>query len=61
MSNHELIDSHQHLWVMSERAYDWIEPSYGVIYDDFTPGKIATRDRAIWRHRQCSRAGSRYI
>jgi len=36
MSNHELIDSHQHLWVMSERAYDWIEPSYGVIYDDFT-------------------------
>jgi len=40
MSNHELIDSHQHLWVMSERAYDWIEPSYGVIYDDFTPERL---------------------
>ncbi len=40
MSSHELIDSHQHLWVMSERAYDWIEPSYGVIYDDFTPERL---------------------
>ena len=40
MSNQELIDSHQHLWVMSERRYDWIEPSYGVIYDDFTPERL---------------------
>jgi len=40
MSSNELIDSHQHLWVMSERAYDWIEPSYGVIYDDFTPERL---------------------
>ncbi len=40
MSNHEVIDSHQHLWVMSERAYDWIEPAYGVIYDDFTPERL---------------------
>lgn len=40
MGNQELIDSHQHLWVMSERAYDWIEPSYGVIYDDFTPERL---------------------
>jgi predicted TIM-barrel fold metal-dependent hydrolase len=29
MSKEELIDSHQHLWVMSEREYSWIEPSYG--------------------------------
>ena len=41
MSRHEVIDSHQHLWVMSERAYDWIEPSYGVICDDFTPERLA--------------------
>ena len=40
MSSKELIDSHQHLWVMSERSYDWIEPSYGVIYDDFTPERL---------------------
>ena len=40
MTSNELIDSHQHLWVMSERAYDWIVPSYGVIYDDFTPEKL---------------------
>ena len=25
---------------MSERAYDWIEPSYGVLYDDFTPERL---------------------
>ncbi len=25
---------------MSERAYEWIEPSYGVIYDDFTPERL---------------------
>ena len=40
MSKRELIDAHQHLWVMSERAYDWIEPGYGVIYDDFTPERL---------------------
>ncbi len=40
MSKRELIDSHQHLWVMSERTYDWIEPGYGVIYDDFTPERL---------------------
>jgi L-fuconolactonase len=40
MGKRELIDSHQHLWVMSERAYDWIEPGYGVIYDDFTPERL---------------------
>ena len=37
----ELIDTHQHLWVMSERAYSWIEPAYGPLYDDFTPERLA--------------------
>ena len=41
MSKEELIDSHQHLWVMSEREYSWIEPSYGPLYDDFTPERLA--------------------
>ena len=41
MSKEELIDSHQHLWVMSERAYSWIEPSYGPLFDDFTPERLA--------------------
>ena len=40
MSKRELIDSHQHLWVMSERAYDWIQPGYGVLYDDFKPEQL---------------------
>ncbi len=38
----ELIDTHQHLWVMSERAYSWIEPAYGPLYDDFTPERLAS-------------------
>ena len=25
---------------MSERAYSWIEPSYGPLYDDFTPERL---------------------
>ena len=37
----ELIDAHQHLWVMSERAYSWIEPAYGPLYDDFTLERLA--------------------
>lgn len=37
----ETIDTHQHLWVMSERAYSWIEPSYGPLFDDFTPERLA--------------------
>ncbi len=41
MSKEELIDSHQHLWVMSERQYSWIEPSYGPLFDDFTPERLA--------------------
>lgn len=41
MSKREIIDTHQHLWVMSERAYSWIEPAYGPLYDDFTPERLA--------------------
>lgn len=41
MANQEIIDTHQHLWVMSERAYSWIEPAYGPLYDDFTPERLA--------------------
>lgn len=37
----EMIDTHQHLWMMSERAYDWIVPEYGVLYDDFAPERVA--------------------
>ncbi len=41
MSSNELIDAHQHLWVMSERAYSWIAPEYGPLYDDFKPERLA--------------------
>lgn len=37
----ELIDTHQHLWVMSERTYSWILPAYGPLFDDFTPERLA--------------------
>ena len=35
------VDTHQHLWVMSERKYDWLIPEYGVIYNDFRPEDVA--------------------
>jgi L-fuconolactonase len=40
MASNELIDAHQHLWVMSERTYSWIAPEYGPLYDDFTPERL---------------------
>ena len=40
MASSELIDTHQHLWVMSERAYDWITPEYGPLFDDFRPERL---------------------
>ena len=41
MQKRELIDTHQHLWVRSERTYSWIEPAHGPLYDDFTPERLA--------------------
>lgn len=41
MSSHELIDTHQHLWVPSEREYSWITPDFGPLFDDFTPERLA--------------------
>lgn len=41
MAGRELIDTHQHLWVPSERAYSWITPEFGPLYDDFTPERLA--------------------
>lgn len=41
MAVRELIDTHQHLWVRSERTYSWIEPAHGPLYDDFTLERLA--------------------
>lgn len=30
-----VVDTHQHLWVRTERDYDWISPDFGVLYNDF--------------------------
>lgn len=34
-SHAHVVDTHQHLWVLSERAYDWISPDFGVLHNDF--------------------------
>lgn len=39
-NNSQMIDTHQHLWIISEREYSWLKPEYGVIYDDFGPELI---------------------
>ena len=40
MSRDKLIDTHLHLWVMSEREYSWIAPECGPLYDDFKPERL---------------------
>jgi L-fuconolactonase len=35
-----VIDTHQHLWVRSERNYEWITPESGIIYNDFRPEDV---------------------
>jgi L-fuconolactonase len=37
-----VVDTHQHLWVMSERAYDWIVPEYGILNNDFRPEDVVS-------------------
>ena len=37
----QIIDTHQHLWIVSEREYSWLKPEFGVIYGDFGPQLIA--------------------
>jgi L-fuconolactonase len=39
-NNSQMIDTHQHLWIISEREYSWLKPEYGVIYHDFGPELI---------------------
>lgn len=34
-----MIDTHQHLWMVSERPYSWIEENT-ILYDDFGPERI---------------------
>ena len=37
-----MIDTHQHLWMLSERAYDWITPEFGPLHDDFGPERVTS-------------------
>ena len=34
------VDTHQHLWVLSERSYDWIVPEYGILNADYRPEDV---------------------
>lgn len=36
-----MIDTHQHLWMLSERRYDWILPEHGILNADFGPADVA--------------------
>jgi len=35
-----IIDAHQHLWVISERPYEWLLPEYEVLYRDYHQSDI---------------------
>lgn len=41
-----MIDSHQHLWMLSEREYAWIPPELSVLYADFGPDDVAAESIA---------------
>lgn len=34
------VDTHQHLWVLSERSYDWITPDFGILNQDYRPEDV---------------------
>ncbi len=38
-----MIDTHQHLWMLSERSYSWLTPEAGSIYRDFGPDEVAAQ------------------
>ncbi|MBC7812943.1 MAG: amidohydrolase family protein [Burkholderiales bacterium] len=40
------VDTHQHFWKLSEVAYPWLVPAYGVIYDTFEPHQLEALMRA---------------
>lgn len=35
-----IVDAHQHLWVPSERPYEWLLPEYGVLFRDYHQSDI---------------------
>jgi L-fuconolactonase len=35
-----IVDAHQHLWVISERPYEWLTPEYEVLYRDYRMSDI---------------------
>jgi L-fuconolactonase len=35
-----IVDSHQHLWVRSERPYEWLLPEYEALYRDYRQSDI---------------------
>lgn len=35
------VDSHQHFWQLSRGGYSWLTPELSVLYQDFTPEKLA--------------------
>lgn len=35
-----IVDSHQHLWVISEREYEWLTPDYELLYRDYLQSDV---------------------
>lgn len=39
-SPQRIVDSHQHLWVMSEREYEWLTPEFSKLYRDYRQSDV---------------------
>lgn len=35
-----IVDAHQHLWMISERPYEWLTPEYEVLYRDYAQSDV---------------------
>jgi L-fuconolactonase len=35
-----IVDAHQHLWVISERPYEWLLPEYEILYRDYRQSDV---------------------
>jgi L-fuconolactonase len=35
-----IVDAHQHLWMISERPYEWLTPEYEVLYRDYQQSDV---------------------
>ena len=39
-NSHKVIDSHQHFWKLDRGDYNWLDKSFGILYQDYNPADL---------------------